>query len=506
MPIHLAFTRTHTVAWALTRATLAVAGCLPPCRKRKLEELVTKHLGRERDVSDEDIKSSVLYGGWHRMYCLYCVYHLYCMYRLAASARRPRAGPAERAPCRGSGGKGSGRSMLRLHTHTHTGPGWAAAVMLWLAVLPAGWGNLMRAAEEDGKGGKGAELALSEAELAQLLDRQHVFADDLASGADAGGRLVVCIAHQISNLGAVLFGVVCGSSCVCLLACPSHAGLPSPRPALAARPTCLTSPSPPLPPSHPAATLLGEVRAGGAAALKFEREASGEVGEEGGGAGAAGANPEMEAAMVRLIQQRARKYEQDKAVSGAACVPSFFLACLLAFYFAGPLFLPLRFCLSLGGQRPRCVGSGVRFAPQSLTTRPCCCRCRLTRPKRSWGGGAAPAAAPTIASRRTAGWGACWGKSRQVGARLAEARASTGWRDMHAGSFPPGMHASMETLVTPAGTEEGQGGRPRQGAQPAAAAAGPWSAGALKPGGAELAGGRPDCLSAANPTAACLTA
>jgi hypothetical protein len=38
--------------------------CTAPCRKRKLEELVTKHLGKSRDVSDEDIKSSVLYGGW----------------------------------------------------------------------------------------------------------------------------------------------------------------------------------------------------------------------------------------------------------------------------------------------------------------------------------------------------------------------------------------------------------------------------------------------------------
>ena len=35
----------------------------PPLRrKRKLEELVTKHLGKARDVSDEDIKSSVLHG------------------------------------------------------------------------------------------------------------------------------------------------------------------------------------------------------------------------------------------------------------------------------------------------------------------------------------------------------------------------------------------------------------------------------------------------------------
>lgn len=32
------------------------------CSKKKLEELVTKHLGGEKDVSNEDVKSSVLYG------------------------------------------------------------------------------------------------------------------------------------------------------------------------------------------------------------------------------------------------------------------------------------------------------------------------------------------------------------------------------------------------------------------------------------------------------------
>ena len=33
-----------------------------PRSKKKLEELVTKHLGGERDVSGEDVKSSVLHG------------------------------------------------------------------------------------------------------------------------------------------------------------------------------------------------------------------------------------------------------------------------------------------------------------------------------------------------------------------------------------------------------------------------------------------------------------
>lgn len=36
---------------------------LLPRRKRKLEELVTRHLGRGGGVTDDDIKSSVLHGG-----------------------------------------------------------------------------------------------------------------------------------------------------------------------------------------------------------------------------------------------------------------------------------------------------------------------------------------------------------------------------------------------------------------------------------------------------------
>ena len=45
----------------------APASLASPARKRKLEELVTKHLGGERQVSDEDLKGSVFYGeclGW----------------------------------------------------------------------------------------------------------------------------------------------------------------------------------------------------------------------------------------------------------------------------------------------------------------------------------------------------------------------------------------------------------------------------------------------------------
>lgn len=44
-------------------ALLPCAVPCPLCSKRKLEELVTRHLGRARGVSDEDIKSSVLHGG-----------------------------------------------------------------------------------------------------------------------------------------------------------------------------------------------------------------------------------------------------------------------------------------------------------------------------------------------------------------------------------------------------------------------------------------------------------
>ncbi|KAL4854430.1 Chromodomain-helicase-DNA-binding protein 3 [Chlorella vulgaris] len=161
----------HTVS-SVEERILALAA-----RKRKLEELVTKHLGRGREaVSDEDIKSSVLHG----------------------------------------------------------------------------WGNLMRQADEDRQGGSAADTSLSEVELARLLDREHVFADDLASGADA-------------------------------------------------------------------ATLLGEVRAGGAAAMKFDGGSDGgsdggAQGEEEGGSGRAlDAAAEMEAAMKQLLSERARQYEADKA-------------------------------------------------------------------------------------------------------------------------------------------------------------------------------------------------
>jgi hypothetical protein len=68
-----------------------------------------------------------------------------------------------------------------------------------------------------------------------------------------------------------------------------------------------------------AATLLGEVRAGGAARLTFD----GEGGEGSGGDAQQQQTPEgpdaaMEAAMLALIRERARKYEQDKAVSRCA--------------------------------------------------------------------------------------------------------------------------------------------------------------------------------------------
>ncbi|PSC71333.1 chromodomain-helicase-DNA-binding 3 isoform X1, partial [Micractinium conductrix] len=133
-------------------------------KKRKLEELVTRHLGKARDVSDEDIKSSVFYG----------------------------------------------------------------------------WGNLMHQAGEDGKAG---DVALSDADLARLLDREHVFADDQATGADA-------------------------------------------------------------------ATLLGEVRAGAAAALQFD---GGDKGAAPADGGATGLNPEMEAALLKLVQERHNQYEAEKA-------------------------------------------------------------------------------------------------------------------------------------------------------------------------------------------------
>ena len=83
----------------------------------------------------------------------------------------------------------------------------------------------MRAAGEDGKG-DGADLALSEADLAKLLDRTHVFADDLASGADAGG--------WVGGMGAgwLLDGAW-------WLIAPCSAGVPFPQPTTAVQQGCL---------------------------------------------------------------------------------------------------------------------------------------------------------------------------------------------------------------------------------------------------------------------------
>jgi hypothetical protein len=44
----------------------------------------------------------------------------------------------------------------------------------------------MKQAASDGQAGDAADLALTDAELARLLDRSHVYPGDLASGADAG--------------------------------------------------------------------------------------------------------------------------------------------------------------------------------------------------------------------------------------------------------------------------------------------------------------------------------
>ena len=61
----------------------------------------------------------------------------------------------------------------------------------------AGWGNLMAQAAQDGKGKGGAELAmLSEADLARLLDRGCIYADDRASGADACACVRVCACER----------------------------------------------------------------------------------------------------------------------------------------------------------------------------------------------------------------------------------------------------------------------------------------------------------------------
>lgn len=51
----------------------------------------------------------------------------------------------------------------------------------------------MRQAEADGAAGAAApDPALGDEALGRLLDREHVFEDDLATGADAGARLPAC--------------------------------------------------------------------------------------------------------------------------------------------------------------------------------------------------------------------------------------------------------------------------------------------------------------------------
>lgn len=67
-------------------------------------------------------------------------------------------------------------------------------IFLFHICTAAGWGNLMQQADEDGKGG-GPDPALSEEALARLMDRSHVFTDDLASGADAGAFCRVGVAE-----------------------------------------------------------------------------------------------------------------------------------------------------------------------------------------------------------------------------------------------------------------------------------------------------------------------
>lgn len=64
---------------------------------------------------------------------------------------------------------------------------------------------------------------LSEAELEQLLDRNHVFADDLASGADAGGEWApgLCLCRLL-NLnpwmdGSGMVGLLCQALLAALL-------------------------------------------------------------------------------------------------------------------------------------------------------------------------------------------------------------------------------------------------------------------------------------------------
>lgn len=86
--------------------------------------------------------------------------------------------------------------------------------------------------------------------------------------------------------------------CACLLG-----RLPANAPALAEPGTSI----------GPAATLLGEVRAGGAAAMRFE--AGGEE-EQAGRQQAQQAQQDVELAkMLRLIEERRQKFEADRAVS-----------------------------------------------------------------------------------------------------------------------------------------------------------------------------------------------
>jgi hypothetical protein len=185
----------------------------------------------------------------------------------------------------------------------------------------AGWGNLMRQKEEEASAGGagGAECALSDAELARLLDREHVYADDIASGADAGegwAALGCPALPQPGQLGLCL-ELPCWqerlkkANLLRLLLCTRHSFLLGCAVALP-HPSLISGP-PHHPPPTQTATLLGEVRAGGAAAMKFD---GGDGGGDGGPASAA-QDAEMEAAMLRLIQERARKYEADKAVRTA---------------------------------------------------------------------------------------------------------------------------------------------------------------------------------------------
>ena len=66
-----------------------------------------------------------------------------------------------------------------------------------------------------------------------------------------------------------------------------------------------------------AATLLGEVRAGNAAAMRFEAEAgvAAAAAAAASAASAPGVDAEMEAAMVRLLEERAAKFAESQAVS-----------------------------------------------------------------------------------------------------------------------------------------------------------------------------------------------